>query len=182
MGARHLLWMSCGCCAVQPSWQLPGQIPVNRARLQRPALPAAFRLVRVAIGRQVAIPVGSLTLEGGLASATCSFATRQLLLYDVGSLVAQVIWDALVRWLLQSEGPGSNEATSARDAAIYALAIMDRKGLMRSTASGSSLFRLPVLQQTLPLSTLLISSRFAKGNVNQCIHVVHLRVHMTLNM
>ncbi|BDA48015.1 Serine-protein kinase ATM [Coccomyxa sp. Obi] len=75
----------------------------------------------------------------------------------------QVIWDALVRWLSQSEALKSHEAVSARDAAIFALAIMYRRDLARSTASGSSLFRLPVLQQTFPLSTLLIGSRFAKG-------------------
>ncbi len=68
-----------------------------------------------------------------------------------------------MRWLSQSEASNPHEATCARDAAIYALAIVYRKDLARSTASGSSLFRLPVLQQTFPLSTLLISSRFATG-------------------
>ena len=116
-----------------------------------------------------------------LVSVTVLSGASGIQLYDVPSVVDQVIWDALVRWLSQSEASNSHEAMSARDAAVYALAIMYRKDLARSTASWTSLFRLPVLQQTFPVSTLLIGSRFAKGIASEpssvCMQIAENSAH-----
>ena len=43
------------------------------------------------------------------------------------------------------------------------VALILRKDLARSTASGSSLFRVPVMQQMLPATIFLICSSFSSG-------------------
>ena len=78
-----------------------------------------------------------------------------------------MIWDALVRWLSQGDAPNSPEAVPAKEAAVIALALISRKDLARTTASGTPLFRLPVMQQMLPASIHLICSRFSSGTFDE---------------
>ncbi len=78
-------------------------------------------------------------------------------------LSLQVIWDALVQWLSQSEDPSSPELQVAQDAAMLTFAHILQKDLASFTSSASSLFRLPMLQQNFPSNVVFIYSRFAAG-------------------